>query len=314
MKGAFLFSPVGCTRFDCVLKIGYAVSAIQSRRDVDRGGERPMAAQSFPFKIGEFECLVVSDGVITVPDMVTPKPFNPNDAHSGMPMDVNCLLIRAGKRTILVDTGSGHWMGPASGRLVQNLGAAGIKPSDIDTVIITHAHGDHIGANVDDQGKPVFPRARYVMHRKEWEHWTAIMDAEPENPRSMLLITRKNLPPIRDRLDLVEDKAQIVPGLECVLTPGHTPGGLMLMLSSGKDKLCCIGDLIHHELELKRPDLFAIFDVDKDEAVAARKRILPELADCGMLIFSCHFGFPGLGRIVRDGKRLSWKPISMPAA
>jgi len=116
---------------------------------------------TYPFKVGVFDCLAVSDGIITVPDMVTPKPFNPADPASGLPMDMICLVIRAGKRTMLVDTGSGRWMGPGSGRLLENLGAAGIRPGDIDTVIITHAHGDHIGANVHDDGRPVFAHARY---------------------------------------------------------------------------------------------------------------------------------------------------------
>jgi len=269
-----------------------------------------MAANTYPFKIGQFECLAVSDGIITVPDMLTPRPFDPADPKTGLAMDVTCLVIKAAKRQILVDTGSGRWMGPSSGKLLENLGTAGIRPSDIDTVIITHAHGDHIGANVDGDGKPVFVKARYVMHRTEWTHWMARLEGEEGSPKGMLSITRQNLPPISDRLELVEDKATILPGLECLLTPGHTPGGMMLMLSSGKDGLCCIGDLIHHETELVRPDVFAIFDVDQDEAVAVRRRILPELADSGILIFSCHFAFPGLGHIVRDGDRLSWRPIA----
>jgi len=108
---------------------------------------------------------------------------------------------------------------------------------------------------------------------------------------------------IRDRLEFVEDKASIVPGLTCVLTPGHTPGGLMLMLSSGGDRLCCIGDLIHHETELRKHDVFAIFDVDKDEAFAHESascrswRILDSSSSAALPVSR-------LGHIVREGTRL----------
>ena len=83
----------------------------------------------------------------------------------------------------------------------------------------------------------------------------------------------------------------------------------MLMVTSGKDRMCCIGDLIHHKVELNKPDTFAIFDVARDEAIGVRNKVLPELADSGVLIFSCHLDYPGLGHFVRKGKELAWQPI-----
>ena len=263
--------------------------------------------QTYSFKIGKFDCRVVSDGVVVVPDMVTPKQFNPRDPSTGIAMDVNCLVIRTGRHTVLVDTGSGRFFGPQGGHLFENLAAAGVKTTDIDTVIITHAHGDHIGGNADANGKPAFANARYVMHRSEWDYWTAKL-AEPPAARDMNAIGRASLPPIKDRLVLVDKDGEIVPGIKAVLSPGHTPGGLLLMVSSGKDQLCCIGDLIHHEAELNRLDLYAIFDVAKDEAIAERKRVLPQLADSGMLVYGAHLKFPGLARIARQGDRLVLGP------
>jgi len=266
---------------------------------------------NYAFKIGKFDCLVVSDGTIIVPDMVTPRKFDPADPKTGLIMDVNCLLINTGKNKILVDTGCGPGFGPASGKLLANLQAAAIKTSEIDIVVLTHAHSDHVGANVDAQGKPVFPHASFVIHKAEWEYWMGRLQAEPANPKSMLGVTRRNLPPIKDRIRLVEDKSVVAPGVECVLTPGHTPGGLMLMVTSGNDKLCCIGDLIHHKVELNKPDTFAIFDVARDEAISLRNKVLPELADSGVLIHSCHLDFPGLGHFVRKGRELAWQPIPL---
>lgn len=267
--------------------------------------------QSFIFHIGKFECLAISDGAVVVPDMVTPKQFDPRDPSTGLAMDVNCLVIRTGRHNVLVDTGCGTGFGPIGGHLFENMAAAGIKAGDIDTVVITHAHGDHIGGNADSNGKPAFPNARYVMHRKEWDYWTAKL-AEPPAARDMNFITRNNLPPIKDRLALVDKDAEIVPGIKAVHSPGHTPGGLMLTVSSASQSLLCIGDLVHHEAELTRFDLYAIFDVAKDEAVAERKRLLPQLADSGMLVYAAHLKFPGLARFARQGDRLVLRPVAFP--
>lgn len=267
--------------------------------------------QSVAFRIGQFECRVVYDGVVIVPDMVTPRQFDPRDPTTGLPMDVNCLFVRTGRHEVLVDTGCGDWPGFSGGRLIGNLAAVGVKAADIDTVIITHAHGDHIGGNVDAHGKPAFPNARYVMHRQEWDYWTAKL-AEPVSDRDMNAIARKNLPPIKDRLVLLDKDTEIVPGVKAVLSPGHTPGGLMLMVSSQGRTLWCIGDLIHHEAELDRFDLYAIFDVARNEAVAERKRRLPELADSGVPVFAAHLKFPGLARFARQGGRLVLQPVTLP--
>ena len=267
--------------------------------------------QSYSFKIGKLDCRVILDGTVVVPDMVTPKQFNPRDPSTGLAMDVNCLVIRTGQHNVLVDTGCGRGFGTIGGRLFENLAAAGIKTGDIDTVIITHAHGDHIGGNVDGSGKPAFPNARYVMHRKEWDYWTAKL-AEPPAARDMSFIARNNLPPIKERLVLMDKDAEIVPGIGAMHSPGHTPGGLMLLVSSDGQSLLCIGDLIHHEAELNRFDLYAVFDVTKDEAIAERKRLLPQLADSGMLVYGAHLKFPGLARFVRQGDRLVLRPVAFP--
>ena len=264
-------------------------------------------ADNFAFKVGKFDCLVVSDGTIIVPDMVTPKKFDPADPSTGIVMDVNCLVINTGKNKVLVDTGCGPGFGQASGKLLANLEAAGIKTSDIDTVVLTHAHSDHVGANVDARGSLVFGNATYVIHKAEWDYWMNRLNTETIGPRSMLATTKANLPPIRDRVKLVEDKSVVVPGIECVLSAGHTPGGLMLMVTSGKDRMCCIGDLIHHKVEMNKPETFAIFDVARDDAVAERNRVMPDLAASGTLIFSCHLDFPGLGYFVKKGRELVWQ-------
>jgi glyoxylase-like metal-dependent hydrolase (beta-lactamase superfamily II) len=261
------------------------------------------------FKVESFECISVNDGTIIVPDTITPRPFNPHDSKSGLEMGVNSLLIKVGDRKILVDTGCGKWFGESSGKLVDNLKAAGIGTSTIDTVVITHAHGDHIGANADAEGKPVFPNARYIFHRREWEYWINRLDTPAPGPEGAMSMTGKCLLPIRDLVQLVEDKASIAPGIEVALVPGHTPGHIMLNLTSGKERLCCFADLIHHPLELVRPEIFTIFDIDPKEATMARMKVPPRLADPGLLLWSCHLDFPGLGHFARQGGKLVWQPV-----
>jgi glyoxylase-like metal-dependent hydrolase (beta-lactamase superfamily II) len=272
-------------------------------------GEGLMEKGYYQFKVGDIECISIWDGTITVPDMVTPKPFNPRDLKSGIEMSTNCLLIMTGGHKILVDTGCGHWFGNDSGKLVESLKAAGISPEEIDMVVITHAHGDHIGGNTDKESKPIFNNARFIFHRLEWEYWMGKLRETDKKSKDDMLMTRKSLTPIRDRVAMVEDKVKVAPGLEVSLTPGHTPGHIMLYISSGTSRLCCLGDLIHHKEELARPEIYSIFDVDPQEATEIRKEVPLELADPKLLLWSCHLDFPGLGYFVKQGKTVAWQPI-----
>ena len=256
----------------------------------------------YPFKIGDFQCMIISDGSLAVPapEMANKRPFNPFDPDSGKSTDiewmfseVNCLLIQAGKRKILVETGCGSGMQSTAGKLVENMGFAGIQSSEIDTVLFTHAHADHIGGNVDAEGKPIFARARYMMHRKEWEYWIPQLQNETIEAKSMLGVAKKNLLPIRDRIDLFDDNAEIIPGIKCIATPGHTPGSVVFLISSAKDRLYCTGDLMHRE-------------TDVEEAV----KTLPELTEPGVIVFAGHFKFPGLGSITKKRGKMLWQPIS----
>ncbi len=119
---------------------------------------------------------------------------------------------------------------------------------------------------------------------------------------------RKNLLPIPDRFDLVEDGAEVIPGIRLIKAFGHTPGNAILEMSSGTKQLLGIGDLVHTQLEFAQPEHYAFIDSEPEQAIDARIKILSRIAGSGLLTFACHFAFPGLGYLSRKGDTLEWQP------
>jgi glyoxylase-like metal-dependent hydrolase (beta-lactamase superfamily II) len=227
--------------------------------------------------------------------------------------DYTCLLVDTGKRLVLVDTGAGS-LAPSTGRLLHNLSQLGVTPEDVDTVILTHAHPDHIGGNTDAEGKLCFPKARYVMWRDEWDFWhSGRAERElDEHVRPVLLgSAQRNLPPIRSRLDLVSREEEIVPGIRALAAPGHTPGQMALEISSQGERLLCVSDAVLHPVHVRRPHLCAAVDCDPQAVVATRRRLLDMAAEGGMA-FAFHFPFPGLGRITRRDNTWQWQAAQIP--
>ena len=265
-----------------------------------------MNTTTFTLDIGSFKSMVVSDGTISVPGQVPPgSTMRPEDRPREI-MDVTCLLIQQGSRKVLVDTGCGTFFQATSGNLLQNLKAESIDPAGIDTVVYTHAHPDHIGGTFDAELKLIYPNARQIITRKEWECFSG---PETGPNARMFGLARKNLLPARDQFELVEDNAEVMPGVKLVPALGHTLGGVMIEISSGKDKLLCIGDLIHSQIEFAQPGYYSFLDSAPEEAVKLRTEGLAKIAKSGTLVFACHFPFPGIGRIVQKGKVLSWQPV-----
>lgn len=207
---------------------------------------------------------------------------------------------------MLIDTGCGSFFQASSGKLLENLQKEGVDPAGIDTIIYTHGHPDHVGGTFDQAGKPVFPRARQVASKKEWECWAS--QDMGLNAR-MFNLARKNLLPVRDEFDLLEDNAEVMPGIRLVPAVGHTLGSVMVEISSGADKLLCIGDLIHSQLEFTQPAYYSFLDSAPEEAVKLRTEGLSKIAESGTLVFACHLPFPGIGRFVKKGGVLGWQPV-----
>ena len=235
-----------------------------------------MTTDIYRFKVGDFQCVAVSDGTHTYAPPTFPPPAiflftnAPRERleqtlreHNLYPEEwaewvspYICLAVNTGQHQVLVDTGA-DGLGPNTGKLVQNLKAVGIAPEDIDTVIITHGHPDHIGGNTDSEGRPTFRNARYVMWHDEWHFWTS-EQAETkldEHVKEILLkFAHKNLPPIQGQLELVDHETEIVSGIRALAAPGHTPGHMALAISSGGEQLLCVSDAVLHSIHLEQPE------------------------------------------------------------
>jgi len=292
-----------------------------------------MGNQTFRFKIGKFECVAINDGTYTYapPTFPTPAAFLFGNAprqrleqvlraHNLQPEQwvewvspYICLVVNAGEHRVLVDTGA-DGLDPNTGKLLQNLQDEGISPNDIDTVILTHGHPDHIGGNTDAEGKPVFPKARYVMWKGEWDFWTS-GEAEvklDEHVKEVLMkFARKNLPPIQGQLSLVEHDTEIVPGIYAIAAPGHTPGHMALAISSGGELLLCIADAALHPIHVEQPEWYAAVDFAPEQVVATRRQLLNRAAAEKALVLGFHFPFPGLGHIIRKGNTWRWQPFEI---
>jgi glyoxylase-like metal-dependent hydrolase (beta-lactamase superfamily II) len=292
-----------------------------------------LSSEVYHFKVGAFECIAVSDGNHTYAPPTFPPPATflfgnapGNDLeqtlrkHNIQPeywtewiSPYICLLVNTGEHLVLVDTGA-NGLDPNTGRLIQNLQAEGIAPEDIDTVILTHCHPDHINGNTLDDGQLAFPNARYAMWKGEWDFWTsgeAEAKLDEHFSEVLLNVARKNLPPIQDRLDLIEREGKILPGIQAISAPGHTPGHMALLISSEGEQLLNIVDTVLHPIHLEQPEWCAAVDFAPDQVVATRRRLLNRAAAEKSLVLAFHFPFPGLGHIVQKGGEWEWQPIAV---
>jgi glyoxylase-like metal-dependent hydrolase (beta-lactamase superfamily II) len=191
---------------------------------------------------------------------------------------------------------------------MRNLAAAGVSVDDIDIVMCTHLHVDHVGWNTKlENGRwvPTFPRARYVFGQREYDYWTA-QNAKAEVPP----FTDSVLPVVEaDRADIVTDDFAIGDHVRIMPTPGHTPGHFAVAVGKGKDDAVFSGDLIHTPLQLRHPELSPKFDIDPAQAATTRRQFLERYCDTDTLCCAAHFPSPTVGKIRRKDNAFSCERV-----
>jgi glyoxylase-like metal-dependent hydrolase (beta-lactamase superfamily II) len=291
-----------------------------------------MGSERYRFDVGSFECIAISDGTFSYPWPSQNIFINfflnaPEDHlrrvlqdHNLVPEQweayvspYNCLVISKGQDHVLVDTGAGS-LAPTTGRLIPNLEAEGFSPEDIDTVILTHGHPDHIGGNIDREGKQAFPNAKYVMWKEEWDFWTSDPDLsglkiDDHGKEVLINVAHNSLQPIRGQLKLIEHEIEIKPGISAVSAPGHTPGHMVVSVVSDNSQLLHISDTVLHHIHLEQPEWCSSVAFDAENVFASRFRILGKAVSGRALVMATHFPFPGLGYVKKKAEAWKWHPI-----
>ena len=277
-----------------------------------------MSADYHRFRSGRSECVSLRDGSLDyeLESMFTDAPRSDVMAAlraHGLPEQVVTtpyayLCVNAGEHTVLVDMGAGD-LSPTTGRLVRSMHAAGLVPEDIDAVVITHAHPDHVGGALDSAGEPVFAQATYFICKAEWDFWFS-EEAKVHPGEWFADCARRNLAPLEGEMTLLEHEGEILPGVSVLFAPGHTPGHMAVSFASEGARLLCAGDTVLHPLHLEHPDWLPSFDVLPGPAAASKQRIFDLAASTGSLVLGQHLPpFPNLGHVVKTGNGWEWQPI-----
>jgi glyoxylase-like metal-dependent hydrolase (beta-lactamase superfamily II) len=278
----------------------------------------------YRFDVGDAEVTVVSDGQLVlgdpkgtftgVPDdelrqMLTNNFLPPNNVV----LEQNSPVVNTGDKLVLFDTGMGsaQGFGPATGRQQKSLKEAGIKPEDIDAVVFSHGHIDHIGGVVDANDKILFPNAQYYIAESDFNYWTDYDKAGPAL-KAFVDQARKNLLPVRDRIVFYKDDQEILPGIHALAAPGHTVGHTIFVISSGGKSFAYTADLTHHPILLmEKPRMEFAFDTDPKQAANSRVKMLDMLAANKIPVLAYHYPWPGVGHVAKTGEGFHYVPEPM---
>jgi glyoxylase-like metal-dependent hydrolase (beta-lactamase superfamily II) len=321
-----------------VLAGAAGVAAAPLLSGISANAAAPMADKQAPsfyrYKVGDAQVTAVFDGSTTFDlndkfvtnakleevSAALDKAFLPKDK---MTLLFTPLVVNAGGKTIVIDTGMGGAALAASkgqnGQFVTNLAAAGVDPKSVDMVVISHFHGDHINGLLNADNTPAFPNAELLVPSTEWKYFMddGEMSRAPEGRMQTVFKNARRVleTGMKKKATPYEWGKEVAPGLLAVETIGHTPGHTSYILSSGSDKVFIQSDVTNHPaLFVVNPGWRAFFDQDAAQAETTRRKVYDMLVAEKMGVQGFHYPFPGLGNVVKDGNgyRLvpaQWNPV-----
>lgn len=307
VRGAFLGLGFAC------LVIADALAAAPQLKTQAPGYYRVM--------VGNFEITALSDGVFDVQTReilthatVKSSELLANSFHGdAVPTSVNAFLVNTGEQLVLIDAGAAKLFGPTLGNLLVNLAASGYRPEQIDAILITHMHPDHIGGLVAD-GKNVFPNAVLFADQRDADYWLSAAELQKAPAASKGFFQAATMTvgayAAAGRFRPVKSPALLFPGVRAIPAPGHTPGHIAFSIESQGQKLVVWGDLTEiASVQFAEPTVTMTFDADDLQSVRTREKVYADAVRDRYLVAGSHLPFPGLGHVRREGAAYAWVPI-----
>jgi len=299
-------------------------SAGQANSQTSEPVASAQVAGFYRYRVGDIEVTALLDGYTALPTgfvlgyeadaarEATEKSyrrFTPDMVN----IPVNGYVINTGSNLILVDAGAPTLISKTLGGLTGNLRAAGFDPANIDTVLFTHLHPDHVGALLGPDGGKAFENATFICSEAEWgfAHSEEVKMAMPEEFRGMIDLVRQFVMPYADNQQLFSGEKELFTGITSVPLPGHTPGHTGFAIHSGGESLLIWGDVIHFAtLQFAYPDWGVVFDADPALAIETRRAMLDRASADRMAVAGMHIDFPGIGYVEKTGD--SFQYINAP--
>jgi len=298
-----------------------------------RAKEAPAGGQVagvYRLNIGNYEVTVLNDGWAPLEtkiwsgdaagaEKLLRAAFLPTGQSDIQKTTVNEWLINTGDKLVLIDTGTSNVFAPSLGRMPKNLAAAGVNPADVDDIVITHIHPDHAAGLLTVDKKVAFPNAVVHVNAEEYAWWIEGEIKVPDQKpfwKGFAEVGRAALKPYADagKVKTFKDGAEIAPGITTVSAPGHTVGHTMVRIAPSGGHALFWTDIVHNAaLQFPEPERAIAFDLDTQQAIATRKKVMDMAATDRLLIAGTHIAFPGIGHVEKSGNGYAFVPIPWSA-